>query len=1074
MIAPARTAYTIGMYARKLELWSKYIDCRKDYHKKMQNGSGQDGEHKQYIPTLAERFPVKFLIEHSNWCKEAFEGIEPPYGLIIVISAPKHSDARQAIRETWGKNSDGIDNFKTIFFLGRSKDEKTQKTVIEENNQYGDVVIADFVEDYYNLTLKSFGLIQWVHQYCSIATYTVKIDDDCLLNKPAIVNTLQNSPRTKFYFGDTFVGTRPIRDIWNKWYTPEEAWNDTYYPPYSSGVGYVMSFDVISGIYNLQQPFDFIPWEDVMIGILISKLDDVTPVPDKRVNSQGVYRHPCTIRDALIVHEVSPQELKKYWYILFEQDACSISKRNYLISPSVESKAVPRQEEIERKQPRFTMNELGIKYKCDKETFIVLFVFSEPHNYQNRKYARMTWAKIRYTGQKHVKTIFVMGETSMKNVRSFINNEANVEGDIIILNTNATEKSLISMNSKEQLKLLGELQRHLCPTVSYVMKIDEDVFVNLVKVVDFVKNSPPSNIVVGQLGNPSTATESNISLIINANNQFETLKSVFILSSTLLLKVNTLLSRTIHDERSQNHNDMSEILLQVNRGIIVKQAYNQKDFNSCHLHKLLAIQNFEGGIMLRVAFVFNDNSFFSTCNVSDSDVMLAAFRSFTLTEKLPEIYMLSNNWLFARTIDPFEYEFTINKPTYCRSGSSLNIFLVVLVLTDPGEFDRRTALRSSWFGQDDFEDKSIKYLFVTGKSGDDAVNDKVRYEDKNHGDIIQINILHNAKNSTVQTVMSFKWISKFCLHTKFVVMIKAYMFLNVRQVVDYLGNLYLGTENFIIGNVCIDCKPIRSNNNFYFTPKSLYPQEMYPRYPISQSYVMSSEVAHKLFLTSRETPLFPWDDVYVGIVLQKLGITPYHHQDFLSKVLPSSSDFCQLQSFMSWKTDNIDQIPELWKILQEPKDKESCPKPKTVHLKEDNFLIPNSHICNDTVDELELLLVIISKPDNIELRHSIRETWAMAHQRQYVKDKSDKDVMKHVFVIAKPQAHGLYESLITESRDHHDVILLDFDDSYKTLVFKTIMALKWVSLFCKNVNYVMKLQISFQVQTSNSRDLGTR
>lgn len=76
---------------------------------------------------------------------------------IFVISAPKNREFRELIRSTWGKPTFQKEFKMQIMFLtGKSKD------TIEDAN---DIIQADFVDSYNNLTLKSLSMFYYIKKH---------------------------------------------------------------------------------------------------------------------------------------------------------------------------------------------------------------------------------------------------------------------------------------------------------------------------------------------------------------------------------------------------------------------------------------------------------------------------------------------------------------------------------------------------------------------------------------------------------------------------------------------------------------------------------------------------------------------------------------------------------------------------------------------------------------------------------------------------------------------------------------------------------------------------------------------
>ncbi|CAG2185052.1 B3GALT1 [Mytilus edulis] len=110
------------------------------------------------------------------------------------------------------------------------------------------------------------------------------------------------------------------------------------------------------------------------------------------------------------------------------------------------------------------------------------------------------------------------------------------------------------------------------------------------------------------------------------------------------------------------------------------------------------------------------------------------------------------------------------------------------------------------------------------------------------------------------------------------------------------------------------------------------------------------------------------------------------------------------------------------------------------------FLINNADICKTENENVKLLILITSSPQNSLARTAIRETWL-----KYA--KMTKEKIRYIFLIGEsPET----EEIKKENSITKDIVLGDFKDSYSNLTFKTIMGFQWIVKHCNNAKFVMK------------------
>lgn len=127
--------------------------------------------------------------------------------LILVKSSLKHFDRRRIIRKTWGSENRFSDvPTRTIFILGKSYDIDLEKRVEEEHKQFGDVVQYDFIDDYYNNTIKTMNSIKWASTHCNNSRFYFFSDDDMYVSIKNVLRFLRNPTEYPEYLKNEVKG----------------------------------------------------------------------------------------------------------------------------------------------------------------------------------------------------------------------------------------------------------------------------------------------------------------------------------------------------------------------------------------------------------------------------------------------------------------------------------------------------------------------------------------------------------------------------------------------------------------------------------------------------------------------------------------------------------------------------------------------------------------------------------------------------------------------------------------------------------------------------------------------------
>ncbi|OWF34822.1 N-acetyllactosaminide beta-1,3-N-acetylglucosaminyltransferase 2-like [Mizuhopecten yessoensis] len=222
------------------------------------------------------------IINPSNVCGEP--GVQSKVFLLFIVKTkPDNFVKRRTIRKTWA-DPVRFPNIRTVFSVGVPKSSNTMKKLKTESMKYKDVLLMDYIDSYYNLTLKTTSDINWAVAHCSMADFVVSIDDDIYMATDLLIQHLQDVPKTeaeRLYMGYVYKDTMPVRKETSnayieKWIISEKEYAFSTYPDYIFGGCIIMSMRTVVEMYMIIPYTKPIVMEDVYVGILASRLG-ITP-----------------------------------------------------------------------------------------------------------------------------------------------------------------------------------------------------------------------------------------------------------------------------------------------------------------------------------------------------------------------------------------------------------------------------------------------------------------------------------------------------------------------------------------------------------------------------------------------------------------------------------------------------------------------------------------------------------------------------------------------------------------------------------------------------------------------------
>lgn len=117
---------------------------------------------------------------------------------------------------------------------------------------------------------------------------------------------------------------------------------------------------------------------------------------------------------------------------------------------------------------------------------------------------------------------------------------------------------------------------------------------------------------------------------------------------------------------------------------------------------------------------------------------------------------------------------------------------------------------------------------------------------------------------------------------------------------------------------------------------------------------------------------------------------------------------------------------------------------KLIDLENFEYLM-NPKTCKDLVKPPVVVVLIHSAPDNFHKRQTIRETWGRYDSRSLL-----------LFLLGNVSSSTLQSKLNFENKVHGDMVQGNFEDSYRNITYKHVMAFKWFINECPKARFLLK------------------
>ena len=162
---------------------------------------------RRYILTSDEVLLTKEVLIDAKPCNSG-----QSLAVFIYSSAQsrgKYYKKRQFLRKVWIRQMKDK-NVSVYFVIGLNNDPIVNKELRSEADKYSDLIQFGFIDHYYNLTLKSISMLRWIESKCQTIAYTLKTDDDVMINVENLMNRLNEFKSG--ITGKLWRRVSPIRD----------------------------------------------------------------------------------------------------------------------------------------------------------------------------------------------------------------------------------------------------------------------------------------------------------------------------------------------------------------------------------------------------------------------------------------------------------------------------------------------------------------------------------------------------------------------------------------------------------------------------------------------------------------------------------------------------------------------------------------------------------------------------------------------------------------------------------------------------------------------------------------------
>lgn len=240
----------------------------------------------------------------------------------------------------------------------------------------------------------------------------------------------------------------------------------------------------------------------------------------------------------------------------------------------------------------------------------------------------------------------------------------------------------------------------------------------------------------------------------------------------------------------------------------------------------------------------------------------------------------------------------LDVPEKCGGADkSADVFLLLVIKSSPGNYDRREVLRKTWAKERLHNGVWIRRIFISGTTGEGfekkRLNKLLELEQREYNDILQWDFSDTLFNLTLKQILFLEWMERNCPNARFLLNGDDDVFAHTDNMVEFLQSLKDndGSKHLFTGHLNQNVGPIRSSGSKYYVPVQVQESDSYPPYCGGGGFLLSGYTASVIYNMSQSITILPIDDVYMGMCLAKAGLGPVPHMGFWTVGLhiPSST-----------------------------------------------------------------------------------------------------------------------------------------------------------------------------------------
>lgn len=192
-------------------------------------------------------------------------------------------------------------------------------------------------------------------------------------------------------------------------------------------------------------------------------------------------------------------------------------------------------------------------------------------------------------------------------------------------------------------------------------------------------------------------------------------------------------------------------------------------------------------------------------------------------------------------------------------------------------------MRDSWANETLVPNFRMKRIFIVGSPSKLSVDENIKLESEEHGDILQGGFKDSYRNMTYKHLLGYRWVKEHCTKVDYVLKTDDDQFVDTLQLPRFLSTFLPESNRKWYLCQVLDNAPERHVTSKWYVTREEWPGDSYPLYCAGWAYVTTIPTIEQALLQSSQAPYFWIDDLHVTGVLAQGKVELYNWRySFLS------------------------------------------------------------------------------------------------------------------------------------------------------------------------------------------------